>query len=64
MPVSRQSRPPVHSSSGRSDEAQLTNQFAVRLDRSAQVEMSCIAGGGRIIARRPLQAEALMEGTS
>lgn len=38
--------PLVYACSGCSSVAQLANQFAVRLDRSGQAEMSCISGVG------------------
>ena len=44
--MSRPSLPLVYSCSGCSNLAQLANTLAVRLDRSGQAEMSCIAGVG------------------
>ena len=38
--------PLVYSCSGCSNVAQLANDIALRLDRAALAEMSCIAGGG------------------
>ncbi len=40
------SRPLVYACSGCSSAAQLANQVALRLDRSGDAEMSCIAGVG------------------
>jgi len=45
MPKSRE-LPLVYSCSGCSSAAQLANHLAVRLDRSEEAEMSCIAGVG------------------
>lgn len=42
----RAALPLVYSCSGCSSAAQLANHLAVRLDRSGQAEMSCIAGVG------------------
>ncbi|SDT57041.1 putative zinc-binding protein [Bradyrhizobium canariense] len=43
---SKRSLPVVYSCSGCSSAAQMANHTAVRLDRTAQAEMSCIAGVG------------------
>lgn len=53
--------PLVYSCSGCSSAAQLANHLAVRLDRDAQAEMSCIAGVGgnvRSLVRRAQDAAA------
>ncbi|NUM58217.1 MAG: putative zinc-binding protein [Bdellovibrionaceae bacterium] len=42
--------PLVYSCSGCSTAAQMANDFAIKLDRTGQVEMSCIAGVGGDVA--------------
>ena len=46
MPRDRDTLPLVYACSGCSSAAQLANHLAVRMDRSGDAEMSCIAGVG------------------
>lgn len=43
---SKKDMPLVYSCSGCSTAAQMANEFAIKLDRTGDVEMSCIAGVG------------------
>lgn len=46
MSISRKDLPLVYSCSGCSSAAQMANHIAIRMDRSGEAEMSCIAGVG------------------
>ncbi|MCA6063715.1 putative zinc-binding protein [Thalassolituus sp. LLYu03] len=61
--MAKNTLPLVYSCSGCSQVAQLANRIAVRLDRSGQAEMSCIAGvGGNVkpLLRKARQAESII----